>query len=218
MRFKHIVWDWNGTILNDAEVSCMAVDDMLAKRNLGSVSIDMYKAKIVFPVINLYNEAGFDFESESFQEVCDEYLANYLNKSHMISLHEDVISALEYFKNKGLEQHIVSASDKEVLAQQIKEYGIKSYFVYILGQDNNRADSKIFLAQNLVGLVDCSPEEMLFIGDTVHDYEVAQEAGMYCCLVSNGHCDEERLKATGTPVYRNLSELYENYEGVKDIR
>ena len=60
--------------------------------------------------------------------------------------------------------------------------------------------------------MNCEPDEMLFIGDTIHDFEVAQEAGMRCCLVSNGHCSEERLKATGVPVYKNLTELYENYK------
>jgi phosphoglycolate phosphatase len=172
----------------------------------------MYKNKIVFPVIDLYHEAGFDFEKESFQDVCDEYLANYLDNSHLIGLHGDVVSILNKFKSKGLEQHIVSASDSGVLANQIEEYGIRSLFVNIFGQDNNRADSKAHLAKRLVGVVNCSPNQMLFIGDTIHDFEVAMEAGMNCCLVSNGHCSEERLKSTGVPVYRNLTELFENYE------
>lgn len=213
MRLKHIVWDWNGTILNDTEASCKAVSDLFINRNLGSISIDMYRDKIVYPVINIYIEAGFDFNNETFQEVCDEYLENYLNNSHLISLHRDVQTVLKLFENKGLEQHIVSASDSGVLTQQIKDYGLGSYFVNILGQDNNRADSKIFLAEKLVSLVSCESNEMLFIGDTIHDFEVAQEAGMRCCLVSNGHCSEERLKATGVPVYKNLTELYESYEG-----
>ncbi|NLB78794.1 MAG: HAD family hydrolase [Clostridiaceae bacterium] len=212
MNIKHIVWDWNGTILNDTEASCKAVDDMLKKRNLETLTIEMYKDKIVFPVITLYNEPGFDFNCETYQEVCNEYLANYLNNSHIISLHKDAEKILELFKNKGLNQHIVSASDSGVLAQQIEKYGIKSYFVNILGQDNNHANSKTFLAEKLVRMVNCYPYEMLFIGDTIHDFEVAQEAGMKCCLVSNGHCSEERLKATGAPVYNNLTELYENYE------
>ncbi len=213
MSLKHIVWDWNGTILNDAEASCKAVDDMFKKRNLGSVSLDLYRDKIVFPVINVYIEAGFDFKNVTYQEICDEYLTNYLNNSHIISLHKDAQAVLKLFKNNGLEQHIVSASDSRVLAQQIQNYGLESYFVNILGQDNNRADSKTFLAEKLVGLVNCDPQEMLFIGDTIHDFEVAKEAGMFCCLVSNGHCSEGRLKATGAPVYKSLTELYENYEG-----
>ncbi len=213
MRLKHIVWDWNGTILNDLEACCKAVNDLFEKRNLGSVSIDMYKDKIVFPVIDLYNEAGFDFKKETFQEVCDEYLTNYLNNSHIISLHQDALKVLKLFKNMGLAQHIVSASDSKVLVQQIQYYELGSYFVNILGQDNNRADSKISLAEKLVRLVNCTPHEILFIGDTIHDFEVAQEAEMHCCLVSNGHCSEDRLKATGASVYKNLTELYGNYEG-----
>ncbi|HHU90551.1 MAG TPA: HAD family hydrolase [Clostridiaceae bacterium] len=212
MRLKHIVWDWNGTLLNDAEASCNAANELFKKRNLGSVSIDMYKDKIVYPVINVYIEAGFDFSNESYQDVCDEYIANYLNNSHIISLHKDALAVLKQFKNKGLKQHIVSASDREILTQQIQDHGLRSYFVNILGQDNNRGDSKTLLAEKLVSLVKCEPSEMLFIGDTIHDFEVAKETGMRCCLVSNGHCSEERLKATGVPVFRNLTELFENYK------
>jgi len=212
MILKHIVWDWNGTLLNDAEASCKAAADLFEKRNLGTFSIDVYRDKIVYPVINVYIEAGMDFSKETYQDVCDEYLANYLNNSHMISLHEDAVTALEIFKNKGLIQHIVSASDIGVLIQQIQSYGLMSYFVNILGQDNNRGGSKTLLAEKLVKLVGCQPHEMLFIGDTIHDYEVAKEAGMRCCLVSNGHCSEKRLKATGVPVFRNLTELAENFD------
>lgn len=211
MSLKHIVWDWNGTILNDAIASCKAVDDMFKKRNLGSVSIDLYRDKIVYPVINVYIDAGIDFSKETYQEICDEYITNYLNNSHIISLHQDAQTVLELFKNRGFEQHIVSASDSGVLAKQIHNYGLGSYFTHILGQDNNRADSKTFLAEKLVDLVCCEPQEMLFIGDTIHDFEVAQESGMCCCLVSNGHCSEKRLKNTRAPVYKNLTELYENY-------
>jgi len=212
MILKHIVWDWNGTLLNDAEASCKAAADLFEKRNLGTFSIDVYRDKIVYPVINVYIEAGLDFSKETYQDICDEYMANYLNNSHMISLHEDAVTALELFKNKGLKQHIVSASDRGVLIRQIENYGLMSYFVNILGQDNNRGDSKTRLAEKLVELVGCQPNEMLFIGDTIHDYEVAKEAGMHCCLVSNGHCSEKRLKATGVPIFRNLTELAENFD------
>jgi len=177
MILKHIVWDWNGTLLNDAEASCKAAADLFEKRNLGTFSIDVYRDKIVYPVINVYIEAGMDFSKETYQDVCDEYLANYLNNSHMISLHEDAVTALEIFKNKGLIQHIVSASDIGMLIQQIQSYGLMSYFVNILGQDNNRGGSKTLLAEKLVKLVGCQPHEMLFIGDTIHDYEVAKKQG-----------------------------------------
>ncbi len=210
MVLKHIVWDWNGTILNDALGSAKAIDDMIRKRNLGTVSLEQYREKIVFPVINLYYDSGFDLEKEDYQTICNEYIANYLKYTSEASLHQDAEFALGEFRNKGLMQHIVSASDKNILKKQVNEYGIGSYFTNILGQDNNRADSKVNLAEQLIELIGCKPEEMLFIGDTIHDYEVANEVGFHCALVSNGHCSVERLKKTGSPVYSSLTELIEN--------
>lgn len=207
MNIKHIVWDWNGTLLNDAIASAKAIDDVLNKRNLGRVPLELYRRKIVFPVIDVYIESGLDFEKESFQDICDEYLNNYLNEAANISLHDDAEFVIKEFQKRGLIQHIVSASDIGVLKNQINYYGLEKNFDKVLGQDNNRADSKVNLAKQLLTLVDCKPVDMLFIGDTIHDYEVANEVGMNSALVSNGHCSEERLKKTGAPVYDNLTAL-----------
>lgn len=210
MRLKHIVWDWNGTILNDAQACAKAIDDMFVKRDLGTVTLEQYREKIVFPVINLYYDSGFDLEKEDYQAICDEYIEKYLKYSSEISLQKDAVFVLGEFREKGLMQHIVSASGKDILKEQINNYGLKSYFTNILGQDNNRADSKANLAGQLLELTGCKPEEMLFIGDTVHDYEVANEVSFHCALVSNGHCSVERLKKTGAPVYSSLTEMFEN--------
>jgi len=206
--YKHIVWDWNGTLLNDAEACAKAVNEMFVKRNLGTVTLEEYKDKIVYPVIRMYIESGFDLEKEDFQDICDEYTENYLKYSDEISLQKDSAAVLEKFRERGITQHIVSASGSVILRQQVRYYGIESYFSNILGQDNNRGDSKVDLARKLIVLTGSDPNEMLFIGDTVHDHEVASEVGFHCALVSSGHCTKERLMATGAPVFASLSELY----------
>lgn len=211
MKFKHIVWDWNGTILDDANATAKAVDDLLRKRNMGKITLEEYRKKIVFPVINLYQESGFDLEKEDYQSICDEYIENYLQYSAKATLHKDVVTVLEGFRIKGTVQHIVSASARDILKKQVNYYGIESYFENILGQVDNRADSKVNLARQLIVLTGSKPDEMLFIGDTVHDFEVADEVGFHCALVSNGHCSEERLVATGAPVFASLLELYKHF-------
>lgn len=210
MKFKHIVWDWNGTILNDADACAKAVNDMFEKRNLGKVTLEDYRKKIVFPVINLYQKSGFDLEKEDYQDICTEYIRNYLKYSAGITLHKDSVLVLDEFRKKGMIQHIVSASGNDILKKQVSCYGVEQYFTNILGQADNRADSKINLARKLVRLTGDKPDEMLFIGDTIHDFEVANEVGFRCALVSNGHCSEERLTATGAPVFASLSELYDH--------
>jgi phosphoglycolate phosphatase len=183
---------------------------MLAKRNMGTVSMEEYRTIIEFPIRNLYFKTGFDLENENYGAICDEYIQNYIDNVSFISLQKDAGEVLEGLRNKGFHQHIVSASGSDILIHQLESYGLRSYFTYILGQSDNHADSKEHLAKRLLDLTGCPPEEVLFIGDTIHDFEVASRAGFHCRLVANGHCSKERLEATGSPVYDNLTALYQD--------
>ncbi|HSR88152.1 MAG TPA: HAD hydrolase-like protein, partial [Pontiella sp.] len=51
------------------------------------------------------------------------------------------------------------------------------------------------------------PEHVLFVGDTVHDFEVAQAMGVNCVLVACGHNSRPRLDACGVPVFKSLAEV-----------
>ena len=50
--------------------------------------------------------------------------------------------------------------------------------------------------------------KVLLIGDTIHDYEVAEGLNTDCLLVSNGHQNNEKLKSLNIPVYNNLEEIF----------
>ena len=52
-----------------------------------------------------------------------------------------------------------------------------------------------------------NPAEVVMIGDTVHDFEVAQAMGTDCILISNGHNSRERLEKTGVLVLDSLEEV-----------
>lgn len=210
MSFKHIVWDWNGTLLNDAEACTKSINLILEKRNLKTITVEDYRAQIQFPVIKMYENSGFDFSAESFDDLSEEYIENYLNLFDDIALHEDALDVLQGFKKQGLKQHIVSASGIDILRRQVELYNLNEFFTHILGQENNRGDSKVHLAHELLKYIDCNPKDVLFIGDTPHDYEVASKAGFDCRLVSNGHSSKERLEETGALVYSNLNELYKD--------
>lgn len=206
---RHVIWDWNGTLLDDAEACVRAVSTMMEKRNLSPLTLGEYQARIAFPVINLYYESGFDIEKEDYESICNEYIDNYIRNIPLIKIQKDAPQVLTAFSQKVQGQHIVSASGYDILVDQVEKYGLKPFFTHILGQSNNQAESKAHLATKLKELISCEPKEVLFIGDTVHDFEVASEAGFDCRLVTNGHCNRERLEKTGAPVYPNLLALYE---------
>ena len=57
-------------------------------------------------------------------------------------------------------------------------------------------------------MIDCDAGSVLLIGDTMHDYEVANDAGWQCTLYLEGHQDAERLKSCGCRTFSDLAALF----------
>ncbi len=72
-----IIWDWNGTLLNDIELCVQTINDMLQKRNLRKLTADEYKDVFSFPVKDYYQKIGFDFNAEPFEIPAREFIDNY---------------------------------------------------------------------------------------------------------------------------------------------
>ena len=68
MKYKNIVWDWNGTLLNDLEIGVTTLNDMLSRRALLPLTSEYYRECFGFPVIHFYEKVGFEICSEEFLE------------------------------------------------------------------------------------------------------------------------------------------------------
>lgn len=184
---KHILWDWNGTLLDDVVVCIDCMNIMLEKRNLPQIDRQTYRDIFTFPVIDYYKKLGFDFNREPFTDLAPEYISLYTEHSPKAKLHRDVVSVLKDAKAKGFSQFILSAMEQEELLLQATDKGILHYFEDIIGLDNIHAKSKIGQGKKLIEDRSLPADQCVVIGDTYHDYEVAKELGCRCILVDKGH-------------------------------
>lgn len=82
MKYKYIVWDWNGTLLDDLDVCLKSINTILEKYKLPKLkSVKEYREKFVFPVINYYKAIGLDFSKYTFKIVGKEFIDIYRIKS-----------------------------------------------------------------------------------------------------------------------------------------
>lgn len=204
---KTILWDWNGTLLDDTELCCSIINSLLDKRELKKLSIERYKDIFSFPVKDYYEKAGFDFSKEAFKIPTDEFINLYKMKVINANLHLQSQDILSRLATKQFQQIIVSAMEQNALLKSVKEKGIQQYFTEISGINNHYASSKTKNALALISKLKLNPEELCFIGDTVHDHEVAEELKCTCILIANGHQSKHRLRKTGSIVLNDLSEL-----------
>lgn len=205
MKPELILWDWNGTLLDDVALCVDALNRLLTRFGYAQqYDRAAYRRIFGFPVQEYYLRAGFDFEKNSFDELAASYMADYIPASAVCPLAEGAVEVLDAFQAAGLRQVILSASPVTTLERQVAERGVRSYFDRLLGLGDIYAKSKVELglAYLAEGGFDC--RRAVMIGDSVHDFEVAQAMGVRCVLQSGGHQPPEALRTTGAPVAENL--------------
>jgi len=206
-KAKAIIWDWNGTLLDDVHICIDGINSLLSKRQLPVLHTAMYKDIFTFPVKDYYEKAGFDFNMEPFDIPAMQFIDYYREHINNAHLFPEVLEVLDHFKKEGFQQSILSAMEHDFLHQSIKDKNIYAYFDHITGINNHYAESKTLKARNLLDLMKADPEQTIIVGDTIHDYEVAEEIGCRVILVTQGHQSESRLNQLNCEKVNNLKEL-----------
>lgn len=212
-KVKAIVWDWNGTLLNDVHICVDSINIMLDARNLPTLDYTSYRNVFGFPVREYYEKAGFNFFNEPFDVAAIQFIDIYRERLRRSHLFPEVFEVLAKITMLQLPQYILSAMEQQLLEISLTEKGIPHFFKFIAGNSDHYADGKLGSAKRLQQIIVAEPNDILLVGDTIHDYEVAEEMGWQCVLISNGHQSEQRLHATGKPVLKSLSILPEFLNG-----
>ncbi len=207
-RYKNIIWDWNGTLLNDVDICIDAMNILLKDRNLQQLSHEKYKNVFTFPVRDYYKAVGFNFDKEDFEKPAVEFIDNYNKLGYKAKLHKGVIELLKKADDLKISQYILSAMEHNSLIKMLDNFGITYFFEKIKGIDNYYAQSKIEQGKKLIAGSNLDKRKTVMIGDTLHDAEVASALGVDCILVAQGHQSFERLNQNGNTVINSLEELF----------
>ena len=212
-----LIWDWNGTLLDDVEISIRSMNQMLEKRGYPLLDKKAYRSVFTFPVRDYYVRAGMKFEEHEWETVAMEFIHNYKANFAATHLHKGAKAILEFFGRRKIRQFILSAMQQDFLNETLSLTGIAGMFEEVVGLNDHFAATKTGNAVRLITDKNMDKHNTLMIGDTIHDFEVAQAAGIRCILIAHGHQSYERLKGTGTPVVQDfdaLKALFSNAEKI----
>ncbi len=207
MIYKHIIWDWNGTLLDDRWLCVEGINQALIKRDLPPISEDRYRKIFTFPVKEYYKKLGFDFDNEPFEVAGDEFVDYYGKNFHKAKLQKGTRTLLSEIQSESISQSILSAAMERHLENWIYAHKLEIYFSEIVGIDNQYAGGKIQEGIKLINKLPFKSEDIAMIGDTNHDSDVAEELNINCILIDHGHVDSKRLKKTGRTVVSNLMDI-----------
>ena len=201
-----VIWDWNGTLHDDARASWMSVNDMLARRDMPPITFEQYSSYIETPIIGFYRHI-FDLEKITFEQIADEFHSGFALHMEGFGLMPGAARVLERLHAAGVKQAIVSSGEKNLLMDYAGRYDILHYFDAVLGADDLEAGSKVERAKAYMARCGVSSERTLVVGDLLHDAEMAAAIGARCLLVAKGHQIRAHLEPGGTEIADDISRV-----------
>lgn len=183
-----IVWDWNGTLLNDSYHTHIVISKILKDEGLGPISIEEYRKHFGFPISTYYASLGLPSEGPEFDRIAQVFVDTYRSYNDELALYDDTIGLLEAVKNSSKNQYVLSAAQYDDLMMQMAPFDIKKYFNDISGSTDIYAHGKIGQALAMKPYFESKGyKKGLYVGDTNHDYEVSEVLGFDFCFSQEGH-------------------------------
>lgn len=208
--YAHVVWDWNGTLLDDLWLCMESLNLLLARVGKPPIDVATYQRIFNFPVIDVYRDLGFDTSRTAFEAMSRDFMAHYEAHRLECTLQKGARRFIHAVHACGISQSVLSAYRHDYLTSIIADHDLEKYFVHLSGNDDIFANDKSYRAPGHLKKLGVPAESVLYVGDTLHDVETARAMGVQCVLIDHGahaHQSRERLLASGVPVISDYAEL-----------
>lgn len=204
---KHIIWDFNGTLLADAQLSVDADNHVFDTLGLPRITLEDYRRHMTMPVREFYVALGVDLDAYPYETICRLWLEVFNREAVGAGLVPGALDCVRAMQAMGYGQSILSASYAPSLRHQCDALGLTPYMLAVDGLDNEHAERKTDIGRAQMERLGLRGRDVTLVGDMLTDAELAQALGIGCVLVPWGHNDLARLEASGCPVAHSFAEL-----------
>jgi len=210
---RHIVWDWNGTLLDDLPVVVAAVNDTLTTVGRQPITIEEYGAHYTRPVLLFYERLlGRTVDEAEWLSFDETFHASYRRRVAQSSLAGDALQALDEAQREGLSQSLLSMYWHDELLPLVERFDVGRFLVRVDGLRGAPGSRKrVHLENHLAEVEQClagrlDPSGVLVIGDALDDADAAGALGVNCVLYDGGAHPAAQLAAAGVPIAGSLME------------
>lgn len=201
---KHVIWDWNGTIIDDAQLCVSIVNQILSEKKLSKVNLSFYRDHFCFPVTTYYKKIGLPDDELNSQLISESFIRQYRLRWRSCSLQTSAREVLIALHEAGVRQSLLSAAKASDLKDFVGHFGLGHVFDFVSGVSDIKASGKKNLSLNHFALINLPPEQVILVGDTIHDAEIATQLKIKPALYTCGHNSEEVLKRAGEDLIGDL--------------
>lgn len=207
---RHVVWDWNGTLLDDLQVVVEAVNRSMGVLGIEPIDEDGYRDHFTRPVRSFYDSLlGRMITDHEWDRLNQGFHDHYYTLVPAALLAPDAIEALRAVEERGWGQSLLSMSPQTYLVSVVAGTGIDHYFESIDGLSGVTGGTKAEHLEDHLSRLALDPSRTVVIGDTPDDAAAARHVGSAVVLYDGGSHHLPALDEVGAPIAHTLLEAVE---------
>ena len=202
---SHVVWDWNGTLFDDFDLTARIAGRTMAALGVPGITGADIRREFRRPFSDFYASlVGRPVSADEFVFIRQRYEQEYEAQVLDLGLQPDAIEAMDRLARVATQSLLSMAPDAQ-LQQLVDHHGIRDRFVCVEGSPRSDSDgNKAGRLEQHLAVIGADPAATVIIGDTVDDHEAAFHNGARSVLVTTGSTSRTQLEATGAPVVDTL--------------
>lgn len=205
MSRLHVVWDWNGTLLDDLPVIIEALNVGLGRLGLDPIDEHAYRDHFTRPVRGFYDSVfGRPVTDREWADLNETFHDEYYARAHAAPLTVDALDAVDHASGLGWTQSVLSMSAHHRLVEMVADHGLVDRFVLVEGLEAPTGETKAGHLEKHLAALERVGDEVVLVGDTPDDASAARTVGAEIVLYDGGSHHLPTLAATGAPVAHTL--------------
>lgn len=210
MDRKHLVWDWNGTLLDDLPIVVEAVSRSIAMFGFDPITADDYRDHYTRPVRHFYdNLFGRVVADQEWLRLNATFHDVYFDLAGEADLAPDANEALDLLDEAGWGQSLLSMSPHDWLTVIVERLRITERMALVDGLSGPTGGLKATHMEEHLRLLGIDGDSVVVVGDTPDDVAAARHVGARAVLFHGGSHHIEVLEAEGVPIAETLVDAVE---------
>ncbi len=208
---KTVVFDWNGTLLNDTPVTLGGMNATLEAFDHKPIDEARFRESYDIPIARYYKKVGFsdaEISAHDFKMV-NIFHDYYAENASASPLYDGVAQLLADLRAGGTHLLILSNHLREAIVPFLDQYGIAGLFDEVMAYEDRKTqlssnffpekeNKKLTKGEKLrlyVKEKKLTPTDIVVVGDTPEETHIARDIGAYSLALTYGYASRARLDA-----------------------
>jgi len=207
-RYDLIVFDWDGTVMDSTAVIAASIQAACRDLGLTIPGDETARHVIGLGLVQALRHAVPDAPESMYEPLVARYRHHFLAQDREIPLFGGARETIAELHDAGYQLGVATGKSRAGLDRALDSTGLKGYFHATRTADMTFSKPDPAMLLELMDELAVSAGRALMIGDTTHDVQMAQNAGVDAVAIGHGaHPAEQLLALAPLALVKDFTEL-----------